>query len=242
MRSSLTALAIVGAATIFAGNAGAQTPGAAPGQPPAAAPGQTIVVVQQPGYGQPPAGYAPPPAAYGQPPPGYGQVPPGYPQAPPGTYYAPAPGYPAAALGPKVIDYEEGDTIPVGYRTGTRVRKGLVIGGSVMLGVGYLVTIMAAGIGQLVNNVGTQGTKDFGPLLIPVVGPFIGLGTTHPSTGGVFGLTFLGVVQTAGLGMLIGGIAAPKTVLLRNEVAGVKFTVTPQFGASTAGIGAVGSF
>ena len=203
---------------MLAGNAAA----AAPGQPPAAAPGQTIVVVQQPGYGQPPAGY---------------------PQAPPGTYYAPAPGYAATTpLGPKVLDYEEGDTIPPGYRPGTRVRKGLVIGGSVMLGVGYLFTIMVAGIGQLVNNIGNPGTKDFGPLLIPVVGPFIGIGTTHPSTGGVFGLAFLGVVQTAGLGMLIGGIAAPKTVLLRNEVAGVKFTLTPQFGANTAGLGAVGSF
>jgi hypothetical protein len=224
---------------MLAGNAAAQ----APGQPPAAAPGQTIVVVQQPGYGQPPAGYTPPPAGYGQPPPGYGQVPPGYPQAPPGTYYAPAPGYAATpALGPKVLEYEEGDTIPPGYRTGTRVRKGLVIGGSVMLGVGYLLTIMTAGIGQLVNNVGDPGTKDFGPLLIPVVGPFIGMGTTHPSTGGVFGLAFLGVAQTAGLGMLIGGIAAPKTVLLRNEVAGVKLTVTPQFGPGTAGLGAVGSF
>ena len=176
-------------------------------------------------------------------PPGYGQVPPGYPQAPPGTYYAPAPGYAATpALGPRVLDYEEGDTIPPGYRTGTRVRKGLVIGGSVMLGVGYLFSIMVAGVGQLVNNVGDPGTKDFGPLLVPVVGPFIGMGTTHPSTGGVFGLAFLGVAQTAGLGMLIGGLASPKTVLLRNDVAGVTLTVTPQFGAGTAGIGAVGSF
>ena len=208
---------------MFAGNASAQPAGAAPPQ--------TVIVVQQqqPGYGQ-------------QPPPGYGQPPPGYAPAPPGTYYAPAPTYAAPSLGPKVIDYEEGDTIPPGYRPGTRIRKGLVIGGSVMLGVGYLITIMAAGIGQAVNNFGNEGTKDFGPLLIPVVGPFIGMSTTHPSSGGVFGLAFLGVVQTAGLGMLIGGIAAPRTVLLRNEVAGVKLTITPQFGASGAGIGVVGSF
>ena len=211
-----------------AGTASAQQTGAAPPQ-------TVIVVQQQPGYGQPPPGY-------GQPPPGYGQPPPGYAPAPPGTYYAPAPGYATPSLGPKVIDYEEGDTIPPGYRTGTRIRKGLVIGGSVMLGVGYLITIMTAGIGQAVNNFGEAGTKDFGPLLIPVVGPFIGMKTTHPSTGGVFGLAFLGVAQTAGLGMLIGGIAAPRTVLLRNEVAGVKFTIAPQFGPSGAGIGAVGSF
>jgi hypothetical protein len=214
---------------MFAGAASAQQNGVA-------APPQTVIVVQQPpGYGQPPPGY-------GQPPPGYGQPPPGYAPAPPGTYYAPAPTYATPSLGPKVIDYEEGDTIPPGYRTGTRIRKGLVIGGSVMLGVGYLITIMAAGIGQAVNNFGDPGTKDFGPLLIPVVGPFIGMSTTHPSSGGIFGLAFLGVVQTAGLGMLIGGIAAPKTVLLRNEVAGVKFTIAPQFGASGAGLGAVGSF
>jgi hypothetical protein len=216
---------------MFAGNAAAQP---APATPP-----QTVIVVQQP------PGYQPqqPPAGYGQPPPGYQQQPPpGYAPPPPGTYYAPAPGYGAAPLGPKVIDYEEGDTIPPGYRRGTRVRKGLVIGGSVMLGVGYLITIMAAGIGQLVDDVGTSGSKDFGPLLVPVAGPFIGMGTTHPSTGGVFGLAFLGVVQTAGLGMLIGGIAAPQQVLLRNEVGGVKFTIAPTFGANGAGMGMVGSF
>lgn len=186
----------------------------------------------QPGYGQPPPGY-------GQPPPGYAQ--PGYEAPPPGAYYAPAPGYPGAPLGPKVLDYEEGDAIPAGYRTGTRVRKGLVIGGSVMLGVGYVITIMAAGLGQLVNEV-ARDNKDFGPLLIPVVGPFVGIATTDPSTGGAFGLAFLGTVQTAGLAMLIGGIAAPKTVLIRNEVGNVKFTVLPQVGVSSAGLGVVGAF
>ena len=212
-----------------AGNAFAQAPGAP-------APGQTVVVVQ-PGYGQPPPGYAQP--GYGQPPPGYAQ--PGYyGQSPPPAYYAP-PGYPGASMGPKVLDYEEGDAIPAGYRTGTRVRKGLVVGGSVMLGVGYLITIMAAGLGQVISNVG-QSSKDFGPLLVPVAGPFIGIATTDPSTGGAFGLAFLGTVQTAGLVMLIGGIAAPKTVLIRNEVGHVKFTVLPQIGAGTAGLGVVGAF
>ena len=218
---------------MFAGNAAAQTPGAPP--PVQAGPGQTVVVVQQPGYGQQP------PPGYGQPPPGYAQ--PGYGQPPAGAYYAPAPGgYPGMPMGPKVLDYEEGDAIPAGYRTGTRVRKGLVIGGSVMLGVGYLITIMAAGIGQAVNDVGDRGNKDFGPLLIPVVGPFVGIATTHASSGGAFGLAFLGTVQTAGLAMLIGGIAAPKTVLVRNEVGRVKFTVLPQIGATSAGLGMVGSF
>jgi hypothetical protein len=219
---------------MFAGNAAAQAPGA-PAPPVQAGPGQTVVVVQ-PGYGQQP------PPGYGQPPPGYGQPPAGYGQPPAGAYYAPAPGYPGMPMGPKVLDYEEGDAIPAGYRTGTRIRKGLVIGGSVMLGVSYLITIMAAGIGQAVNDVGTQGTKDFGPLLIPVAGPFIGIATTHASSGGAFGLAFLGTVQTAGLAMLIGGIAAPKTVLLRNEAGPVKFTVLPQIGASSTGLGVVGTF
>ncbi len=227
---------------MLAGTAAAQ----APGQMPPAAPGQTIVVVQQPGMAQPPPGYGPTPSGYGQPPPGYQPLPPGYPQAPSGTYYAPPPGYGygygPTPLGPKVIDYEEGDTIPPGYRTGTRVRKGLVIGGSVMLGVGYLLSIITAGFGQLANDIGSAGTKDFGPLLIPVAGPWIGMGTTHPSTGGVFGLAFLGVTQAAGLGMLIGGIAAPKTVLVRNEVLGMRVTVAPQLGASSAGMGVIGSF
>ncbi len=216
---------------MLAGNAAAQSAPAAP-------PPTVIVVQQQPGYGQ-----QQPPPGYGQPPPGYArQPPPGYAAGAPVPYYAPPGAYGAAPMGPRYLDYEEGDTIPPGYRPGTRIRKGLVIGGSVMLGVGYLITIIAAGIGQLVSNIDTNGSRDFGPLLIPVVGPFIGMGTTHPSTGGVFGLAFLGVAQTAGLGMLIGGIAAPNKVLIRNEAAGVKFTVAPQFGANSAGVGVVGSF
>ena len=224
---------------MWAGNAAADPP-----------PAPTVVVVQPQGYGQPPPGYGQPPPGYGQPPqgyapPGYGPPPqgyaqPGYGQLPPGAYYAPAPGA-TAPQGPRILDYEEGDNIPAGYRTGTRVRTGLVIGGAVSLGVGYLFTIMVAGIGQLASNI-SDSSKDFGPLLIPVVGPFIGIGTTHASTGGGFGLGFLGVVQTAGLGMLIGGIAAPKTVLIRNDIAGVKFNVIPQLGPTSAGMGMVGSF
>ncbi len=75
-----------------------------------------------------------------------------------------------------------------------------------------------------------------------MVGPFVGIATTHASSGGAFGLAFLGTVQTAGLAMLIGGIAAPKTVLVRNEVGRVKFTVLPQIRATSAGLGMVGSF
>lgn len=203
----------------------------------AAAEGQgapTVVVVQQPGYGQPPPGY-------GQPPPGYGQPPPGAYYAPaPG--YAPNPGYATTPMGPRYLDYEEGDAIPPGYRTGTRVRKGLVVGGAVTLGVSYLLTIFVAGIGQLANDVGSTGSRDYGPLLIPVVGPFIGIATTHASNGGAFGLAFLGVAQTAGLGMLIGGIAAPKTVLIRNEAGSVKLQVVPQLGMGSTGLGVVGTF
>jgi hypothetical protein len=237
MRTSLTALAIVGAATMWAGNAAADGPAtsAAPGTP-------TVIVVQQPGAQPPPAGYGqPPPGYYGQPPPGYGQPPPGGYYAPaPG--YAPTPGYTTAPMGPRYLDYEEGDAIPPGYRTGTRIRKGLVIGGSVMFGVSYLITIFAAGIGQAVTNINETSTKDFGPLLIPIAGPFIGISTTHASSGGAFGLAFLGITQTAGLGMLIAGIAAPKTVLVRNEVGRVKFTVVPQIGATSTGLGMVGTF
>ncbi|WP_437627157.1 hypothetical protein [Sorangium sp. So ce1151] len=49
-------------------------------------------------------------------------------------------------------------------------------------------------------------------LMIPLAGPWIHLGTAHPSAAGAVGLSVLGVGQAVGLGMLLGGIAMPTKV------------------------------
>jgi len=160
---------------------------------------------------------------------------------PPQGYYVPQA---VAASGPRVIsDWETGEPIPPGYHPVTRVRKGLIIGGAVTFGVVYLLTALT---GAVVNDVSvaTGGTgRSAKLLLIPVAGPFTLLGTTV-SAAGQFLLVLDGVAQAGGLAMLVAGIAAPKTVLIRNDLA-KKFEIRPTpmtFGAQSAGFGFVGKF
>lgn len=176
-----------------------------------------------PGYGPPPA-YYPPPATYGPgyaPGPGYGY---GVPQGPP--------------LGPKRMDYNEGDPIPAGYRLQTSMRKGWVIGGFAAFGGLWLISALTAGTAESLpyNN------STLAPLYIPAVGPFITIGTANSRGAGTVLLVLDGVGQSGMLALAIAGLAAQKTELVRNDIGWTKrWTVTPMLTADTAGLGIVGS-
>jgi hypothetical protein len=170
----------------------------------------------------PPPGFAPPPAGYAPPAPGYappqGYAPPaGY--APPPGYYAP-PGYGQPSLGPKVMDYDEGQPVPPGYHVETRVRKGLAIAGGVMFGTFYLFSAFGAAIASDNND------RNAWPFWVPAIGPFIALGTEKNTSlshnDASSSLTFLyvldGLIQTGGLAMFIAGIALPSQKLVRDDV------------------------
>jgi hypothetical protein len=188
--------------------------------------------------GEPP----PPPPGFEQqqqppPPPPYpGGYPPGYP--PPPGYYPP-PGYsipPAALIGPRTLDYEDGEPVPPGYHVDTRIRKGLLIGGAVTFGALYLISAATASAAQ-----DTGDGDEFAPLYIPAVGPFVTIGTTNSQGAGTFLLIVDGVAQSGGLLMAILGLALPETLLVRNDVgqstpAGAGETSAS--GASDAGEGA----
>ncbi|MFT3771190.1 MAG: hypothetical protein QM820_37725 [Minicystis sp.] len=226
--------ALAAAAALGLGAAEARAQSGAPAPPP-------------PGYAPPPAGYAPPPAGYAPPPAGYapppaGYAPPGYePQAapPPSGYYVPAS---VAASGPRrITDWEEGEPIPPGYHPVSRIRKGLVIGGAVTFGVTYLLTALTGAAISDIGKATTGGGRSAKLLLIPIAGPFAVLSTQ--STFGDFFCVLDGVVQAAGVGMFIAGLAAPKTVLVRNNLAKVEIRPMPMsFGKNSAGFGFVGSF
>jgi hypothetical protein len=131
------------------------------------------------------------------------------------------------------MPYREDKPIPPGYHVESKMRTGLVIGGSVMLGAGYLIS---AGIAASAIDDGNSG--ELAPLFVPVVGPFITLGTLDFS--GDFGsLAFIviglpliidGLVQTAGTIMLVTGLAAPKTVVKRDGSAATDTTPRLRFG------------
>jgi hypothetical protein len=141
-----------------------------------------------------------------------------------------------ALSGPRVIgDWEEGQDIPPGYHVSTRVRKGPVIAGAVVFGLLYLFSTLAAAIDSEVNS------GSGGPLLVPAIGPFIQMGSTSDSIG-TWALAVDGLAQTGGLALLIYGIAAPKTVLVRNDLG---LRIEPRViavGRSGTGLGLVGSF
>jgi hypothetical protein len=238
------------------------TLGASAAPPPPAPPPATVPAAQpqppaQPPVAQPPVDpNAPPPPGYGQPPPpGYGP--------PPTVYYAPQPGYgppgyyppPAAPQGPYVIeDWEEGDPIPDGYQPESRIRKGLVIGGAVTLGALWVLTIVIAAAGQSIEATDDELTTavggdpeadgrtegDWAVLYIPVAGPFVGIATLDASGGGLAILIIDGVAQTGGLAMLIAGLAAQETRLVR--IGGAEITVTPEVGPNQTGLGVHGRF
>lgn len=76
---------------------------------------------------------------------------------------------------------------------------GLMIAGVSVFSFSYLMSVVA-GVVLIDSNKEEIGR----PLLIPVAGPFIGIGRTGSATAGL-GLAFAGIAQLAGLGMGIGG-------------------------------------
>jgi hypothetical protein len=135
------------------------------------------------------------------------------------------------------MNYEEGQPIPPGYRVETRARRGLIIAGAVTFGVTYLLSAFAASIA-----VDGGGSEEFGPLFVPVAGPFITIGTAGSEGTGTFALVLDGVAQAGGIAMFIAGIATEEKFLMRNDVSKPNITVTPMMvGDSSFGLGIRGS-
>jgi hypothetical protein len=209
-----------------------------------------VVSIAAPAYADnpppPPPGFEgpagqPPPQAYGQPPPGYGQPPP----PPPGGYYSPQPtGYTAPPpMGPRVLDWEEGDPMRPGYHPETRIRKGMVIAGAVTFGVTYLTTALVGAVASDLANATNSSSSAILPLFIPAVGPFIAIGTLNANVTGGFFLALDGIAQSAGIALFIYGIASPKSVLVRNDVSKPFVMPVPMMvGGTSPGAGLVGKF
>jgi hypothetical protein len=140
-----------------------------------------------------------------------------------------------AMSGPRFIkDWEEGQPIPYGYHHETRVRKGLVITGSVVFGVLYLYSTFFAAVGS------DAGTNKLGWMAVPVVGPFLETSETSSATLQYI-LVLDGLAQAAGVAMLFGGFMYPKHLLVRNDLASM--TVVPmKIGMDGSGMGVVGRF
>jgi hypothetical protein len=136
------------------------------------------------------------------------------------------------------LPYNEGDPIPPGYEITTRPRRGLIIGGAVTLGTTWLLSATTA---SFLESYG--GTNPLWPLYIPVVGPFITLGTAESEGAGTFILIIDGVAQAGGLAMLIAGFTAAETRLERKKNESFSINVTPMpVGMQGTGLGVVGTW
>jgi hypothetical protein len=190
---------------------------------------------------------APPPAAYppaAAPAPGY-PPPAGYPAPPPGYAYA-TPGYGPRLRAPDSVPYD-GGPVPAGYHVEERPRRGLLIGGPIILGVPYVLGLAVASGGNFPNSTGW--------LVVPGIGPWLTLALRHKSSttcsdSSSFGdcvdttldgatRTFLvidGFMQTAGAAMIIIGIASPREVIARDFVGRLHFTPSPMGRAGYGGL------
>jgi len=124
--------------------------------------------------------------------------------------------------------------IPYGYQQRTRVRRGLIVAGSIVFGVTYLYTTDLAS--ESPNYSGANESW----LWIPVLGPFLQM-TESNSTLGNGALTLDALAQASGVAMFIAGIVYPRTILVRNDLASM--TVVPmKVGMEGSGMGLVGRF
>lgn len=115
---------------------------------------------------------------------------------------------------PEVLPYVEGDPIPRDYRRDEKPITGLVIAGPIVLGVGWLTSSMV-GLLMAADRLGDD--NGFLAMTVPVVGGLITIGTAKDRhrEGAAIGGVMSFVVQSAGAGMLIGGLAGKRQILRR---------------------------
>ncbi|MEM1033105.1 MAG: hypothetical protein AAGN82_22360 [Myxococcota bacterium] len=140
---------------------------------------------------------------------------------------------------PRVIrKWDERQGVLPGYAPRTRYREGLLYTGAWMFGASYVVTaVVAAG-----SSVG-DGAEPVAqaPLFIPVLGPFIRIEVDDEVGPEIGALVWSSVLQATGFGLLLGGIFATKTVLVRTYPVR-EISLTPWVSPRVGGVGLKGRF
>jgi hypothetical protein len=138
-------------------------------------------------------------------------------------------------------DWQDGEPIPPGYHPVQRARRAPIIAGAVTFGILYLISVLVAAGGTDDANRNHTGNSLAG-LYVPVVGPFITMTQNSSAVGNVV-LVLDGAGQAAGAVLLLYGLVAPQTVLVRDDYGRPKLLPQPMlFGKSGGGIGLSGAF
>lgn len=115
---------------------------------------------------------------------------------------------------PARIEFEEGDVIPPGYEIKSRPDRTLLTGGLITLLVPYTISFLFGSVFAL--DGGDREQREFGPLLIPVLGPFISMGMwDSTSEEGAFIMLANGFAQTAGAAMIVTSVLLPDKYIER---------------------------
>lgn len=106
-----------------------------------------------------------------------------------------------------------GGPIPYGYKLETRYNLGLLIAGPTLFGLSYLVAVYFASSAEGINgyNLSTREVN-----YIPVTGPFAFAAYSNSDT--TFLYVFDGLAQLTGVGLFLGGLLAPKDMLVPKGV------------------------
>jgi len=104
---------------------------------------------------------------------------------------------------------------PAGFHEETTTLKGLWIAGISVLGAGYLLSVLSGSVADAVE--GERDGKYVWYSLIPLGGPFVIAAQSEISGPADPYFVFLGILQAAGAGMLIGGLAAQKTYWVTDD-------------------------
>jgi hypothetical protein len=124
----------------------------------------------------------------------------------------PPPGYPPAMLFmPSRLPYNENERIPPGYEIQTRPRMGMAKAGIATFVPLYGLSALF-GATYLGNEKGDS--KKYGPMIIPVIGPFATIGTADTDEA-TFILVLDGVGQLAGAALFIAGMLSDEKYLTR---------------------------
>jgi len=126
---------------------------------------------------------------------------------------------------PRRLAWEPGEVIPPGYRPITSPDKGLLIAGLVTIGVGCLPAIVTGVIASLAGE-----GEAFGPMFVPVVGPFITVATAGAEDTGAYLLALDGLAQALGFTLFAVSFAVKDHALSRRFSPSA--AVAPEFSAA----------
>lgn len=163
----------------------------------------------------PPAAEPPPPMAAPLP-----QAPPPPPdaqQAPPQARPQPGgpipPSQPLVLLGPSRLPYSATEPVPPGYEIQTRPAMGLAKAGIATFVPLYGLSALFGGVYLGSEN---GDAKRYGPMIIPIVGPFVTIGTADTDAGTLF-LLFDGLGQVTGATLFLVGMLSDDKYLARTS-------------------------